>query len=285
MFRWSRRHDDIVGYAFSGGGSRAASQIGGLKALAEAGIRPHLVAGTSAGAVNAAWFALHPEDLGSLEAIWLRLRTQDVFPGNRIRILMNLAREGFVHRADMWERFLRSQVGDTRLEDTVLPCAIVAVRLRDGQRVVFESGEIVAALMASTAIPGVFPPYVIDGEQYVDGGVLEYMPIPTLLERHADTIWALDCSAFEPELTADVSVVDRCARFGAHAYVEREIRLTAMRGHTVHLLQPPLPEYRDAREFAHTTKLIAAGYKDAQAYLRKLSNEPRPAGSVKPRAG
>src|SRR5579864_7051099 len=97
MFGRFRRADDGIGYAFSGGGARTAVQVGMLRALTEAGIRPSLVAGTSAGAVNAAWFALFPERQDRLEEIWLELRTRDIFPGGRLRILYNLARKGYVH--------------------------------------------------------------------------------------------------------------------------------------------------------------------------------------------
>lgn len=170
MFRRFRRHDDVIGFALSGGGSRSAAHVGALKALLEAGITPHRVAGTSAGAVNAAWIALHPHRLDRLEAIWLSLRRQDVFPGSRLSVVMNLVRRGFVHRADMWEAFLKRHVGEACFEDCQLPCSVTAVQLSDGARVVFEHGGLVPALMASTAIPGVFPPYRIGDELYVDGG-------------------------------------------------------------------------------------------------------------------
>lgn len=268
MFRRFRRGGEVVGFALSGGGSRGASQVGALKALAEAGIRPQIVAGTSAGAVNAAWIALYPHRLDRLEAIWLALRRRDVFPGTAVHMLVNMVRQGYVHRADLWENFLRQQVGNATFEQATIPCHVTAVRLRDGERVLFNSGEIVPALMASTAIPGVFPPFRIEDEQYVDGGVLEYMPIPTLIEQGATAIWALDCSSFSTEIGVDVATVDRCARISARAAVRRETSLQATRGRTIHLLQPDLPEYPDARDFGHTVEVIAAGYDDARAYLR-----------------
>jgi NTE family protein len=245
--------------------------VGALQALAEVGVRPQVVAGTSAGAVNAAWYALHPQRLDALAAIWLALRRQDIFPGSRVQVLFNLARRGYVHRADRWERFLRNQVGSLRFEDAVLPCAVVAVRLRDGERVAFRSGEVVPALMASTAIPGVFPPYPIDGEMYIDGGVIEPLPIPTVLEMGATTVWALDCSWLGQEPAGPGSTVDRSGRIAARAYVQQQTRLTATRGRIVHLLQPELPEFHDARDFSRTSELIEAGYTHARGYLRAVA--------------
>jgi len=266
MFGRFRRTEEFIGFALSGGGARSACQVGALKALIEGGIWPQLIAGTSAGAVNTTYFALYPHRLDMLEAIWLGLRTRDIFPGSRVRMLTNVARRGYVHEPTMLERFLRRHVGNARLEDAVIPVAITAVRLSDGARVVFEKGEIVPAVMASTAIPGVYPPYRIEDELYVDGGVREHLPVPTLLERHATTIYALDCSYFAPS-SGIGSVVDRCARIGASSEVERTTSLSATRGRTVHLLRPELPEIDDGRDFRRTAELVVCGYENARQYL------------------
>ncbi len=271
MFRRFRRSEEVVGFAFSGGGSRGASQAGMLRALTEAGVRPDAMAGTSAGAVNAGWFGLHPHRLDRLEAIWLALRTQDIFPGGRVRMLMNLSRSGYIHAADAWERFLRLHIGSAAFEDAQIPFTVVAVRLSDGKRVVFDSGEIVPAVMASTAIPGVFPPYSIAGELYVDGGVLEYLPIPTILKQGATTIFALDCSWFSREIMKGASVADRSARIAAQAYSDRVCQLPTSRGASIHLLRPPLREYDDARDFRHTAELLEGGFEYARHHLAALA--------------
>jgi NTE family protein len=278
----SRGNEDVIGFAFSGGGTRAATQVGALKALIEADIRPQLVAGTSAGAVNATWFALYPQRLDRLESIWRSLRTRDVFPGGRVRVLINLAKNGYVHSALEWEHFLRREVGNARFEDCIIPCAVVAVRLSDGERVVFDSGEIVPAIMASTAIPGVFPPYRIGDELYADGGVLEYMPIPTLLERGATSIYAMDCSWIVPGADFPESVLDRCSRIGARASVDRMCSLPEARGHKIHLLRPEIPQIKDSRHFSHTDDLLRAGYDQAYQYLQAQAEPGHP--SARPTA-
>lgn len=271
MFRRFRRPEEVVGFAFSGGGSRGAVQAGMLRALTEAGVHPDVMTGTSAGAVNAGWFGLHPHRLDRLEAIWLELRTQDVFPGGRVRMLMNLSRSGYFHAADAWEKFLRLHIGSATFEDAQIPFAVVAVRLSDGKRVVFDSGEIVPAVMASTAIPGVFPPHAIGDELYVDGGVLEYLPVPTILEQGATTIFALDSSWFSSEVVRGASVVDRAARVAAQAYSDRVCQLPSARGASIHLLRPPLREYDDARDFRHTAELLEGGFDYARDFLAALA--------------
>ena len=271
MLGWEGRDSEKIGFALSGGGSRGASQVGALKALSEAGIWPQVLAGTSAGAVNAAWFALHPNELGEHEALWLGLRTRDIFPGNRVRNLINMARYGYIHGAEAWEAYVRGKFGNSRFEDLHFPCAVVAVALNSGRRVVFDSGEIAPAIMASTAIPGVFPPYRIGDEFYVDGGVLEFMPIPALLERGVTSIYAMDCSAFSVDPGSPVSVVDRVARLSATRDVYHSISLAMAHGCTVHLLRPDLPEINDGRSFHRTADFVRAGYEDAQRYLEARS--------------
>jgi len=192
-----------------------------------------------------------------------------VFPGNKFRILLNLARRGHVHVADAWETFLREQLSDACFEDSSVPLAIVAVRLKDGQRVVFDSGEIVPAIMASTAIPGVFPPHRVGDELFVDGGVVEYLPLATVLERGATTVYAMDCSWFSYNSAYRGSVVDRCSRISASNYVERATALSATRGVDVHLLRPELRDFDDSRDFRHTASLVATGYDYAMQYLNE----------------
>jgi NTE family protein len=270
MFRRSRRTEDVIGLAFSGGGSRGASQLGALKALLESGIEPQLVAGTSAGAVNAAWYALHPDRIEDQELLWRRLRMSDVFPGNRVTVLYNLTRRGYVHEPSAWERMLWREFGRARFEDLQIPCAVSAVNLSTGRRAVLDSGLIVPALMASTAIPGVFPPYRLGSDIYVDGGVLEYLPLDNLFERGATEVFAFDCSSYQMGLDFVDSVADRCGRIAARDAALRTVTLATSQGRHVHLLQPDLPEFADARDFSHTDELIRAGYDHAASYLQRL---------------
>jgi NTE family protein len=267
MFRRQRR-EEVVGFALSGGGARGATQAGALTALSEAGIWPSIVAGTSAGAVNAAWLALYPDRLDRLREIWLRLRMKDVFPGGRARMLINMARSGYVHHAGMWEDGLLRDIGPAHFEDARIELLVTAVRLSDGQKVLFDSGPIVPALMASTAIPGVFPPYRIGDELYVDGGVLDYLPLDCVIDRGATTVYALDCSWFPVGFDAGGSAVDRAGLIASSAAVSAATTLPATRGRQVHVLRPPIPDLTDGRDFSRTAELLNVGYEHARKYLR-----------------
>jgi len=274
MFGRSRRPEQVIGVALSGGGTRGAWQVGGVRALEERHLTPSLISGSSAGAINAAWYALTPRQLDRLETIWLSLRQKDIFPGNPVTILRNFLRRGYLHSSDALERLLRRYVGDASFEECAIPCSIVAVRLSDGQRVVFDSGPIVPAVMASAAIPGVYPPYEIGGELYVDGGLLEFLPLEPLFDRGATDVFAFDCSYFAPGAGTTTVVVDRAARIGSQYAVERELARHREAGLRIHLLRPELPESLDSRDFSLTAGLIRDGYLYTSHSLDQILNNP-----------
>lgn len=247
-----------------------------LRALQERGITPSLVLGSSAGAVNGAWYALYPQRMDDLERVWLTLRTRTVFPGTPLQVGYNFFRGGHAHHVGNWHRILLQHFSGCRIENAAYPLGVVAVRLSDGAVTVFNHGDVVRTLLASTAIPGLFPPQSVDGELYVDGGVVEFLPIPGAVARGADVVYALDCSDFpEGDGTAGLTV-DRCGQIAATAWVERVVANARATGVRIHLLRPPLGNVLDGRDFQHSARLIAAGYE----YARQASGNEEPAQSA-----
>ncbi|HJP73993.1 MAG TPA: patatin-like phospholipase family protein [Pseudonocardiaceae bacterium] len=179
-----------VAFVLAGGGSLAATHVGMLRALSESGIEPDLVVGTSAGAINAFQYAADPTDNGltRLCQLWHGLRRKDVFPINARDIVAGLIgkRDGFVS-PDRLRAFLLDQVGDVRLEDAKIPVHIVATDLAEGEPVVLSAGPAIPALLASAAMPGVFPPVVLDGRSLIDGAVTADTPI-----RQAESLGATE---------------------------------------------------------------------------------------------
>jgi len=260
-----------VTLALSGGGSRAAAQTGMLRAFEERGLRPDLIIGASAGAVNGAWYALHPDDLEALERVWLNLTRRLVFPGTPPTYAYNFVRHGHVHSIKGWRRVLIRSFGDARFEACAIRMLALAVRLRDGEVIPFRSGPIVPALLASTSVPGLFPPQEVAGDLYVDGAVVEYLPLPTAVAERARTVYAFDCSDYPAGDGRRGLAMDRCGQIASTAWVRLVLEAARSRGIVVHHLRPQLGPLYDARDFTHTRRLIDLGYDYASRYLDELA--------------
>lgn len=167
-------------FVLAGGGSLGALQIGMLKALESAGILPDLVVGASVGALNAACFAASPdrEGIARLERIWLNLHRGDIFPlSPRNALLCLLGRRDFLTPPDPLQALIAAQLPYRNLEEAALPCHVVATDALDGREVILSRGDAGRALLASTAIPAVFPAVIIDGRPLMDGGIASNTPI------------------------------------------------------------------------------------------------------------
>lgn len=181
-------------FVFAGGGSLGAIQVGMLKALLAHGIQADLVVGASVGALNAACFAGDPTPAGvaRLEAIWRGLRRADVFPAPSLRGLMTAfwRRDHLVDPGPL-SRLLQRHLPFQRLEEGRMPCLVVTTDLLEGVEVRVASGPAVPALMASAAIPGVFPPVRIDDRYLIDGSVANHSPVSAAVESGAKRVFVL----------------------------------------------------------------------------------------------
>jgi NTE family protein len=167
-------------FVLAGGGSLGAVQVGMLKALDRAGIVPDFVVGASVGAINAAYYAASPDadGIARLERIWLRLGRADIFPfsmfGTALCLFGRRDHLAFPHRL---QALLEAELPYRRLEDARLPCHVVATDMLDGTEVRLSSGDVAQALLASAAIPAVFPAVTIAGRPLMDGGIASNTPI------------------------------------------------------------------------------------------------------------
>jgi NTE family protein len=182
---------NMTAFVLAGGGSLGAVQVGMLAAFARRSIVPDLVVGASVGAINAAYYAAEPDNRGvdRLKRIWLQLRRTDVFPFSPIASVL-----GFFGRTDHLiaptplRSLIESELPYQRLEDARLPCHVVATDALEGTDVVLSSGLAATALLASAAIPGIFPPVMLDGRFLLDGGVANNTPISTAIEMGATRV-------------------------------------------------------------------------------------------------
>ncbi|MGH9088641.1 MAG: patatin-like phospholipase family protein, partial [Acidimicrobiales bacterium] len=174
------------------------AQVGVLTALFEAGIEPPgRLVGASVGSLNGAAIASFPSLAGAqmLAQIWLSDLVHEVFKPQLTRILMSrLRRKTNLLPSTPVRRLIERTIhltGAADFEDLKVPLLVLATDLTAGRPVVFRSGALTPALLASTAIPGVYPSVHIDGRDYLDGGIVENTPISVAYEEGAREILAI----------------------------------------------------------------------------------------------
>lgn len=181
-------------FVLSGGASLGSVQVGMLLALAEEGIVPDLIVGTSAGALNGGWIASRPDEAGvlGLADLWRGLSREEIFPTRPLTGLLGfLGRRSYLVPDSGLRKLLSQHLEFERLEDAPIPFHVVATDLLSGQDVLLSRGDAVDAITASTALPGVFRPVVIDGRPLIDGGVVNNTPLSHAIALGADAVWVL----------------------------------------------------------------------------------------------
>jgi NTE family protein len=186
-------HEDCTALVMAGGGSLGAVEVGMLHALLGWGIEPAMVVGASVGAINASYFAADPtlDGVDRLRALWCDLRRRDVFPLTFGSIFGLLGRRDHLVSSDGLRHLLERHLLYRRLEDAALPVHVVASDMLSGDEVRLSSGPVVDAVLASTAIPGVFPPVRLADRLLVDGGVANNTPISTAISLGATRVIVL----------------------------------------------------------------------------------------------
>ena len=167
-----------IAFVLAGGGSLGAIQVGMLRALLAAGVRPDFIIGSSVGAMNACYFAGHPDAQGveSLADIWIGLRRRQVFPFNFATAIALLGRMDYFIDPSPLRRLIEAQLPYERLEEARLPVHLVATDMQ-GFAVTLSAGPAVEAILASSAVPGIFPMVEIDGMPLMDGAVAANTPL------------------------------------------------------------------------------------------------------------
>jgi len=175
-----------LGLALGGGAARGFAHIGVIQVLEEAGIRPDLVVGTSAGSLVAALYAsgLDGRELG------VRARRMD----ESALADWSFPTRGLL-RGEALARYVREQTGGRTIEQMQLPLGIVATDLDSGEGVLFRSGDTGSAVRASSAVPAVFQPVRIGSREYVDGGLVAPVPVRYARQMGAELVIAVDISS------------------------------------------------------------------------------------------
>jgi len=270
-------------FVLGGGGVLGAHEVGMLQALAEAGIRPDIVVGTSVGAINGAFVAADPVGAaGRLSELWKGAHLQRAFSGTLLGRAARLARSGtHLHAIEPLRRMLDDALPAKDFADLQLPFNCVAASIERASARWFTSGPLVPAVLASCAVPGLLPPVEIDGEHYFDGGLVDSIPVGRAVELGAGTVYVLHVGRIErplapPERLWEVGLVAfEIAR--RHRFHEEVSSL--QNDVTVHVLPtggdrlaPGLSQFR-YRDKAKVGQSIERAYTASASYLAELARK------------
>ena len=201
-----------VAFVLGGGGVRGAVEIGMLRALLESGIRPDLVVGTSIGAINGALVASDPTPavIDRLLGAWTSPAANAVYGDSLFAQFTRLVKTKTHLNSPAPLRHLleRSLGADTRFEDLPVRLRVVAASIERAAEHVFESGPLIEAILASASVPGLLPPTRIGDEHFIDGGIVNSIPIAQAVDAGARTVFVLQVGRIETPLVAPRSAVD-----------------------------------------------------------------------------
>jgi NTE family protein len=245
-----------IGLALGGGAARGFAHIGVIQVLEEAGIRPDLVVGTSAGSLVAALYATGQTG-AELETVALTMDegtiTDWAFPTR-----------GLI-RGEALARFVRDHTGGLGIEQMKRPLGIVATDLDNGAAILFQRGDTGVAVRASSAVPAVFQPVKIGSREYVDGGLVSPVPVRFARQMGAELVIAVDISS-PPDGNATGDVMKMLLQ--TFAIMGKSINQFELRDADV-VLRPALAGVSSA-DFTSRVRAIRSGREAAHAMLPAL---------------
>ena len=183
-----------IGLALGGGAARGFAHVGVIQVLEEAGIRPALVTGTSAGSLVAALYA------SGKSGTQLQQVAETMEEATIADWTLQIFTRGAL-RGEALAKYVNVQVGQKPIEAMVMPLGIVATDLNSGNEVLFQRGDTGTAVRASSAVPAVFQPVKVGTREYVDGGLVSPVPVRAARKMGAELIIAVDIST-APEASA-----------------------------------------------------------------------------------
>ncbi len=192
-----------VALVLGGGGILGAHEVGMLRALAESGVEPDLVLGTSVGAINGALFAADPTAAGvqRLTELWTQTNLSDLSAGALLRRVTTLARSGtHLESLDAARARLRQALPVERVEDLALPFQCVAASIEQAAEHWFDHGPLADVVLASCAVPGILPPVKVGDEHFIDGGIVNSIPVARAVALGAKVIYVLQVGRLEKPL-------------------------------------------------------------------------------------
>jgi NTE family protein len=272
----------MVAFVLGGGGVLGAVEVGMLRALLERDIRPDLIVGTSVGAINGVLVAADPTEAVTerLHRLWASPQAREVFGDSAPRQLARLARAGtHLHTpAPLRAMLIRELGGAVDFDALQIRFECCAASIERAAEHWFTDGPVIDAVLASAAVPGLMPPAVVAGEHYIDGGIVNSIPVGRAVDAGADIVYVLQVGRIDRPLTAPRNVLD-VARVAfevsrRHRYA-REMAAVPD-GVAVHVLPAGGGSRRDDSPLAYrdmraTARRIGRAYEASAAYLAAQS--------------
>ena len=264
--------DEKIVFVFSGGASLGSQEIGMLKAIIEYGITADFVVGTSVGALNATYYAYNPSLNGAqkLEEIWKSITSNDIFPFSALKSVKRIVKgSNYLIDPSGLEKLLLEVIPCKNLDNTKIPVHVVASDILTGEEVVFSSGEVVQKLLASAAIPMIYPPVEIGNHILVDGGVLNNTPISTAIRFGATKV-----IVFPTGYTCDrrevpsnlIEMVLTSYSYMQHQKLATDIELYKDKVN-LKIIPPLCPVKVSPNDFSKSEELIKRTYESTQKWL------------------
>ncbi|MFD1018062.1 patatin-like phospholipase family protein [Thalassobacillus hwangdonensis] len=248
-----------IGLALGSGGARGFSHLGVLKVLNENDIPVDLVAGSSMGALVGSFYAAGQriDDMYKLAYTFKRKYYLD----------FTVPKMGFIqgHRI---KEYIRLFTFNKNIEDFVVPMGIVATDLYTGDKKVFMTGKATEAVRASISIPGIFVPERIDDRLYIDGGVIDRVPVSVAKEMGADLVIAVDCAHFDSESNIN-SIYDVITQ----SIDIMQDELVSYMGVSADIMIKPDVSQFSSRAFTNIDEIITKGEEAAKAVIPDIKKQ------------
>lgn len=261
-----------IAYVLAGGAAFGATQVGHLRALAQTDITPDFVVGTSVGSLNGAVLAEDPEAAPErLTELWGSVTKQEIF-GSVVNHAVNVAtgRPSATHNEGL-QAFIERALTARTFEELAIPHTAMATDFDTGRAVSLDQDDLISALLASAAIPLVFPIVERKGRRLVDGGLVVNVPIMVAAGMGAQTIVVLDCGfTLMPPEREDTygGRLLRTAAIMASQQVRRDLEMVTDR--TVLYLPGPWPIRQRPDDFRNAGELASKTYGMTMAWLHAL---------------
>ena len=262
---------DTTALVLCGGGGHGALEVGLVRALADLGIRYDQILGTSIGAVNGAFLAggMSADNLADL---WRTTKLRQMLRPNWSWVLHPRSQPGLLSLA-AFGRFLERNLPSRRFEDLGFLLTIVTTDLVSGKACYWEkSGDIIAPLLASVSLPGIFPPVQLDGHPHIDGGVADNAPLTRAAAIGARRALMIDCACSNPCKLAPSGLIATIGRAFEIALARKhwaELQLHEGRMDIVRVV-PDLDDEPGFLDLSQTSTLLEAGYQQSIAALSHL---------------